>query len=149
MALLDVDQALHDPDFTDYVTVIRRQQSTDNYGRLVTNDTVFTNVAAVITVNSPNDLYREEDFEYFMRTISVITQFRLRGQTENYQPDIVVWRGNQFVLQTFDPYPQFGQGFFQAICASMDRNDNALDQIYYGKLNFSTRHNSGKLCLFK
>lgn len=142
MALLDVGQPLFDPDFTETITVIRIAQTTDTYGRLLTQQTIFNDVTAVVTVNNPNDLYREEDFEYFMRTISVITQFRLRGQSKGYQPDTIVWRNNNFVLQTFDPYPQFGNGFFQAICASTDRNDNALDTIVNCQLSFDNPQNA-------
>ena len=145
MALLDVSSVLIDPDFTDTIIVRRRKLVIDEHGRPTAGSSIeqdFTNVLAVVTSDSPNNLQRSDDYGSFMRSISVVTQFRLRGQTKDYLPDIVVWRGNNFIVDSFDPYPQFGSGFIQATCQSMDRNDNALDQIINASLKFNSSSNS-------
>jgi hypothetical protein len=143
MALLDVSSVLLDPDFTELVTIKRRAQTDDGHGRIITVDTIYPNIVAVLCAASPEDLTRETDYGAFMRSIRVVLQFRIRGQTEGYLPDVVVWRGNNFIVDSFDPYPQFGNGFYQAICQSMDRNDNAMELVLNGQLAFNNKTNSG------
>lgn len=146
MALLDISAVLQDPELTDLVTVRRRLEAVDNFGRPGLTETVFPNVVAVVTSSNPNDLNRQDpDLESASRTISVITKFRMRGQVKDYLPDVVVWRGNNFVVAYIDLYPQFGNGFYQVICTSMDRNDSAMELILNGQLAFNLNTNSGNL----
>lgn len=147
MALLDVSNILLDPDFTDVFAVKRREEKIDNYGRVTTNDLILGGIVGVITSSSPNDLDRKTDYEAATRNISVVCRFRLRGETNGYQPDVVVWHGNNYVVRQIDVYPQFGSGFIQATCESMDRQDNALDTIKTGQLAFNDLKNSGGLAL--
>lgn len=147
MALLDVSSILLDPDFTELVTVRRRLQNIDTYGRPAVIETDYPNIVAVVTAGSPNDLKREDDYASFMRSITVVLQFRVRGQTEGYLPDIIVWRGNNFIVDSFDPYPQFGNGFYQVSAQSMDRNDNAMELVLNGQMAFNNKTNSGNTYL--
>lgn len=150
MPYLDIDEVLCDPTIADTFSVIRTLQTTNSEGIVTETKTVIPNITGVVTTQNPNDLYREENFEYFTRSLSVITQYRLQGQRQQYEPDIVVWRGNNFVVGTFDPYPQFGNGFYEAICTSVDQEDNAFDLVINGQLAFNQKSNSGRIiCLFK
>ncbi len=71
--------------------------------------------------------------------LCVVTKFRLRGPTPGYQPDIIVWYGNEFIVKQLDPYPQYGQGFMQAIVGSVKHIDAAfLPPVPdVGRLDFS------------
>ena len=142
MALLDVSLVLFDPDLTDPVVVIRRKEVVTAKGRATTENIQYP-IMAVVTSNNPNDLNRQDpDLETASRTISVITNFKVRGQTEGYLPDIVFWRGDNFVVSYIDLYPQFGIGFYQVVCTSMDRNDMATVSLNYGQLSFNSTVNT-------
>lgn len=147
MAFLDVTSILLDPDLTDIFTVRRRQEIVDNHGRSTIQETLFAGQIGVITSSNPNDLERPEEYEAFTRSISVVCRFRLRGETVGYQPDVVVWHGNNYVVKHIDLYPQFGAGFIQADCESMDRQDNAVDRLFIGQLAFNSTSNSGLLAV--
>jgi hypothetical protein len=146
-ALLDVSEVLSDPDFCEKVTVRRRQQALDEHGRDYAIETNYLNVSMVITAGSPNDLQRPEDYESFLRSITVVTKFRLRGQVKDFLPDVVVWRGNNFVVDALDPYPQFGNGFYQGYCTSMDREDNAFDLVLTGQMVYNNALNTSTLSI--
>lgn len=147
MALLDVSEILTDPDLVDLFNVRRRSETVDIHGRSTVSETMFPQIAGVVTAISPNDLDRREDYQSMSRSISVVCRFRLHGETEGNQPDIVVWRGDNFIVKHVDPYPQFGRGFIQAECSSMDRVDLALDAATPGELLFNNIANSAFVIL--
>lgn len=134
MALLDVSlDTLLDPMLTDSFTVKRRPEFIAGTGRSSTTDTILPNIIGVVTMASGKDLERLPDDEVFERVISVVTSFALQGETQGAQPDVVVWRGNNYVVRAIDLYPQFGGGFIQAICTSMDLVDSAFAASLAGK----------------
>ena len=142
MPFLDVDAPLFDPDFTDTFTVNRRVESLSLKGRSTLTSQLFPNVIGVVTAVSPSDLDRADGYQAMTRSISVVTQFRLRGEVVNEQPDIIIWRGDNYVVKHIDPYPQFGQGFYQVEATSMDRVDVAFNPTPPGQFDFSASSNS-------
>jgi hypothetical protein len=142
MPFLDVTQPLLDPEFTDSFTVLRRQEVVDSHGRSTLQTTTFAAIIGVVTASSPNDLDRPQDYEVFTRAISIVTKFRMRGEVVGYQPDVVVWRGDNFVVKHIGLYPQFGVGFYQVECESMDRVDNPTDPTLMNRLDFTLNTNS-------
>ena len=126
MALLDVSSVLFDPDFIDNFEVVRRVETIDVHGRSSITEQRSRQIG-VVTAISPSDLDRREDYQAMTRSISVVTQYKLRGEITGQQPDIIVWRGDNFVVKHIDPYPQFGKGFVQVECTSMDRTDGPLE----------------------
>jgi hypothetical protein len=127
MALLDVSSVLLDPDFVTFVTIKRRLQVIDAHGRPALVETLFPRIPAVINSGSPNNLSRDEDHATFTRSINVVLSFKIIGQVDGFLPDIVIWEGNNFIVDSFDPYPQYGAGFYQVTCTSMDKNDSMVD----------------------
>lgn len=125
-ALLDVSDVLVDPDLASTFTVIRRTQTVNTHGRAESNEETFEDVLGVVCSASKNDLERLPDFQQTGRHISIVTQFRLLASGKNRQADTVVWEGDSFVVQYLDPYPQYGQGFVQAICGSLDSQDDPV-----------------------
>lgn len=123
MPFIDVSDIVTDPDFADRFSVIRRAQTVDGYGRASIAETQTDNVLGVVTMGSPNDLDRREDYQNFTRSITVVTRFALQGVVTGYQPDIILWRGTRHLVKVCQPYPQFGRGFYQAECSSMANTD--------------------------
>lgn len=123
---LDVSDILTDPDFADSFDVIRRTQTIDNHGRSVDTETTYANQIGVITNASPNDLNRIEDYQNSQRYLSIVTKFRLQLPSTGKNADIVSWRGDRYLVKTLEPYPQYGQGFYQAIVASTDILDQPI-----------------------
>lgn len=123
MPFLDVSDIVTDPDFADRFTVVRRTETVGDYGRSTIVEQLFANTIGVVTMGSPNDLDRREDYQNFTRSITVVTRFALRGAVTGYQPDIIEWRGTRHVVKHAAPYPQFGRGFYQAECSSMANMD--------------------------
>lgn len=145
MPLLDVTQILTDPDFADSFSVRRRSDVIDTHGRSVPTEQVFAGVIGVVTANSPSDLDRKEDYQTMSRSITIVCKFSLRGETTSFQPDIVVWRGSNFLVKHVDLYPHFGAGFFQAECSSMDKTDGAATAGLTPQLAFNLAGNSSYL----
>jgi len=125
MALLDVTDVLFDPDFTDAFNIKRRTETVGTDGRVLVGTTT-TASRGVVTMAGPNDLARLDDAQRMWRVISVVTAANLRGAVNGYQPDVIQWRGDDFIVASIDNYPQFGRGFTQAICVGMDLVDAAL-----------------------
>lgn len=123
MALLDVSlDTLFDPMFLDSFVVNRRQEIVGNNGRSTLN-VVQSNQQGVVASISPNDLVRRDDYQIGMRGITVVTAFQLQMVVQGYQPDVVTWRGDNYIVKHIDYYPQFGTGFYQAECMSIDKVD--------------------------
>lgn len=142
MALLDVSDVLLDPDFTDFFSVRRRFEKVDIQGRSQIHERIFPNLVGVITAGSPSDLDRQENYQNMSRSLTIVCQFPLRGETTNYQPDVVVWKGSNYLVKHVDLYPQFGKGFYQAECSSMNKTDRALNSDPLNGLEFNQDYNS-------
>jgi len=145
MSGMDFSDILVDPLLSDRFSVIRRKEVIDVHGRSTIVATTFPNVVGVVTPISPSDLDRQTDYQKMSRSISVVCSFFLQGEVEGYQPDLVVWRGDQYVVKSIDPYPQFGKGFMQAECTSQDRVDVVFPQTAPTQLAFNVFNNSGYL----
>lgn len=117
---LDVSDAF-DPSFWDTLTVDRRTETEDNHGRTV-ETTVNYPFDAVVTATSPDDLQRVPEDEYMNKTITVYTQFRLRGPGPGISPDIVHWHGTSFIVRAIDDFTGYGEGFLAAVCVAIETN---------------------------
>lgn len=142
MPLLDVSSVLTDPDFADVISVTRRVQVVSNTGRVSTTDTVFPRLLGVVTMANPSDLDRGDDMQSNTRTIQLVLKFPLCGVSTGNQPDVVTWRGDNYVVRHVDLYPQFGAGFYQAECESIDKTDVKLLSGYTQQLNFTQPSNA-------
>ena len=127
-AFIDVSEVLLSPDMADSFQVTRRPEVVVA-GRSTVPNPVTTDQIGVVTMASPNDLLRLEDNDRMDRTISIVTKARLQGPAQvagtNFKPDLVVWRGDTYVVKSCEPYPQFGAGFVQALAGSWDSVDEA------------------------
>jgi len=147
MARLDVSDLPLDPMFTDTFDVERRTETVDNHGRSTLAIQTFPRVAGTVTMASPNDLKRLAEHQVTERTISIVTKFKMQGEVTGKQPDVVVWRGDRYVVNYIDYYPQFGRGFTQVLCSSMDRTDEELNAPLPGGFAFNQSRNSALIQL--
>jgi hypothetical protein len=125
MATLDVSDVLLCEEFTDDYVIKRASQSTDDHGRVVETEQSIDSFG-VVTTASGSDLQRYPDMQLIDRVLSIVTKTRLQSATKNNSADIIIWRGNNYVVKYVDPYPQYGQGFYQVIVASIDLMDEAI-----------------------
>jgi len=140
---LSVDEVTLDPIFTDWIVVKRRPVTINQYGENVIGPVVETRVAAVVTVAHGNDLDRLDDNQRMGRNLSIVIRHPLRGPAPGYQPDTIRWQGDDYVVKTVDPYPQFGAGFVQAIAGSIDSLDQPQTERPQGAFIFSTSQSYG------
>ena len=114
-----------DPLISDKFNIVRRVETVGSTGRSTTTNTTTNNICGVIDMYSDRELIREQfpEMQYATNVISVICKKKLQTAVTGYQPDNVIWRGDTYVVQKCSPYPQFGSGFYQAVCSSIDLTD--------------------------
>jgi hypothetical protein len=131
MPLLDVSDIILDPDFCEFLTVYRREEVVDTKGRATVTPVLIT--PAPIGVVEPQDdlpLQRGPDQQNLPQLLEVHSQFRLRSASndpstgKNYQPDVIVWNGDQFLVNRVMNWSKFGKGFIRAQCSSVDPIDD-------------------------
>jgi hypothetical protein len=129
MPQVDIRVALTNPYTADRFDVIRRADTTNNYGEQILNPTVFSNRYGIVhPASGYNDLQRMTDAQLQGKAIVVITRFALRGASQeagegaSFQPDIVVWNNDNYLVQIVDDYSQFASGFMYCICTLLDIN---------------------------
>ena len=130
MPQIDVSDVLLDPVVAgEAFTVQRRIETVNNFGQSTISVETFPAVGA-ITPSGDNSLVRDEAYQTNAKSIQVLTAFRLRGAAKDgagnrYQPDLVLWKGDSFVVRMVSDYSQYGAGFVQADCVSIDLLDQA------------------------
>jgi hypothetical protein len=123
---LDVSEVLVDPDFADTFDVTRSPEVVNSFGEsTVPVPQVIPGKIGVVTMASPNDLDRLPEGDNSSRTISIVTKFRLQGPSPGFKPDVVTWRGDNYVVKLVEPYVQYGAGFIQALAGSIDTQQAA------------------------
>lgn len=124
MPQLDVSWVVTDPMLADSFSVTRRQETVGANGRPTITPTVFPNLVGVVTQSEPTTLQRDDDSQTVPRAISIVTKFAARGATTGYQPDLVTWDSQDYLVTDCIPYRRFGAGFYEILAAS----ENAMDQ---------------------
>lgn len=119
MAFLDVSDLTLDPDFASSFTVQRRSQIINDSGVV---SMAVRSLPAIGVVMSPTskDLIRGDAAQLLGKLITVDTTFALQGPAPGFQPDLVVWHGDSYVVVQLDDYSNFGMGFVHALCQSID-----------------------------
>ena len=129
MPMMDVSVALTNPYTLDFFMVKRRLETVSSSGYSTTSENVTDVVRGVVHPAGKQDLERLPEDQRQAKTIAVITRFALRGSSQqngqNYQPDLVVWQGNNFVVVDIEDYSQYGPGFIRALCSLTDMTANA------------------------
>lgn len=103
-------------DLEDEFEVIRRPVSIDSNGRGTVSPHSLGLQYGVVVPPSATSLDRLSDYGVISKAIQVITPFRLYFLTEGYQPDYIIYQGDQFIVASLSDYSQFGRGFVSATC---------------------------------
>lgn len=133
MPRLDPTRALSSPYLASKFTVIRRPNTVSPTGVVVIGPTERLEGIGIITFPSASRLQREDAYQIQGKMISVATKTRLYGAMrdkagQQYQPDIILWRGDHYQVVSVDDWTNFGAGFVNALCASTDYVDEAPRQ---------------------
>lgn len=127
MPLLDMSIVLNDPQLIDSFSVIRRTETVNNFGVSTIASVTIPDLYGPIYPSNENDLARFPDLQVQTKAITVITRFALRGEAETsgteFQPDVVVWGGDNFVVRRIEDWSKYALGFIMAICTSIDLVD--------------------------
>lgn len=130
--MLDVLDAILDPMFCERILVTRRIQSIDNTGRTVIN-TEQLNPVAVVTIGSPEKMAMTTDVEIAKNVITVHSTIRLYDPSTNsysnvnYQPDLVSYNGNKYLVTKSYNWSRYGNGFFMSECELYNLIEAACD----------------------
>jgi hypothetical protein len=108
--------------------VERRVQTVNSYGEVGITTTVLDGIGGISPTGS-NSMVREDAFQSKSKTIRVITTFPLRGPSiasgQDFQPDIVLWAGDRYVVVSINDYTHYGVGFVEAECTNMNFTEQA------------------------
>jgi len=126
MARIDVSDIVGDPDFQDRVTLIRRTSVINSLGRNVLAESSST-VSMVVQPAKPDDLKRLPDSVRRSDAINVWYRGTLSSDAGGVYPDIIVWGGKRFQVQTSDPFGNWanGNGYTESICSLIEAGSNA------------------------
>lgn len=130
MPQIDITDILFDPFIAgESFNVLRRRETVNDYGESVVVQEKFENVIGSIQPIGDQSLVREEAYQSQAKSLRVITAFRLRGEAKTdsgktYQPDLIYWHGNYFIVKSLEDYSQYGAGLTEADCTSIDHVDN-------------------------
>lgn len=124
MARLNPGRVINHASMSDNFTVVSQVERTDSdTGRSTFVQTQAPGVG-VVTMASPSDLRRLPDSQTMERVISIVSTSPLQGPTPQRQPDIVIWRGDGYIVQDVQPYPQYGIGFYQVLACILGATNN-------------------------
>lgn len=125
MPWIDVSDVVLDPTIAaETVAVLRRSQTINNFGEGPIAVSTLSAIGSVVPVGS-NSLAREDAYSNQSKAIRFITAFRLRNMAESadgslWQPDIVQWKGGNYLVKSVDDYSQYGVGMIAAECVLFD-----------------------------
>lgn len=109
------------------ITIIRRQQAVGANGRVEVFTTTIPNVRAYVLASSPSDLERNPDYSLMRDTITADVKYPLQGPMSNppdgYQPDHVIWHGNEYVVTKVNDFSKQGRGFVSVILQTVNSVD--------------------------
>lgn len=146
MSFIDVTDVILDPMVAGQTAqVVRRQQEVDDSGESTVTLSVVPEIVCGIWPSGSNQLVRTEDYSTLGQEFTIVTTFRLRGQTRepstgrSFLPDLVVHDGNAYIVNQVNEYTHYGAGFIEATCESIDYQqvpDVALP-AQVGRLDFT------------
>lgn len=130
MPLLNPGTVVSSPYLSDDIQIIHRVDSPTLDGRGSITETPF-NSYAIVCAASTNDLDRVPEAERAKRIMSFITNDRVQPVSGGTQPDMLVWpfdgtTGPRWLVVSVQPYPNYGEGWYQVLAASMDVQDVPL-----------------------
>lgn len=129
MPNLDLTDLTFDPDFAERLTIIRRFQDTSEDGIVDTQDRKVRPLPmGVVLPQNDSPMVRGPDQQHLPRLIQIHTKFALRGPSDDWQPDKIIWKGGEYVVNKVQDYSSFGRGIIQADASSVSATEPAPEQ---------------------
>ena len=122
MPTLDVSDIPVCVEFGDRFDVLRRPETINAFGRSVTSQVTATAYGTIYPTGD-NSLVRQTDYELGRKTLTIVTPYRLRQAAPGYQPDLILYRGNEYVVSKIEDYSQYGAGLIVAEVSSILATD--------------------------
>jgi hypothetical protein len=119
MPTLDVSDIPLCAEFADRFDVIRRPETISQSGRSVPSQVTVAGLLGTIYPTGDNSLVRQTDYQLGRKTLTIVTPYRLQMAAPGYQPDLVLYRGNQYVVSAIEDFSQYGAGFIVAEVSSI------------------------------
>lgn len=175
MSFIDVDDLIYDPYIAGQVfSIVRRREYINEHGEQLLVAVQVTGVIGQVSPTANNSLVRDAAFSSQQETIKVITAYRLRGAGRApgsrpalawddgidwdqtgffwdqsvapiYQPDLVLWHGDYYIVQSINDYTPYGAGFLECECTSIEWQTSAasVQPAQIGRANFTDPAQSG------
>jgi len=131
MSFIDVTDVILDPMVAGQsAQVLRRRQEVGDNGEDTVTLSPLIPIVCGIWPSGDNKLVRTEDYSTLGQEFTIVTTFRLRGQTReqstgrSYLPDLVMHDGNAYIVNQINEYTHYGAGFIEATCESIDYQQN-------------------------
>ena len=115
MALVDVSFLCYDPDFADAGELITRVMTVNEWGEGELTETAMPIVASFQPATG-EDLQRLPEAAQFTDAIVVYYAGELSPERAGGYADVIVWRGRRYQVKTADPWGNYGQGYWRAVC---------------------------------
>lgn len=117
MALIDVSELLVDPDFVDPITQIKRVPTIDTSGTQTFTETPFETIGSVqpastATIQKMPEALRVANLRSFW--IKGIITYQSTGQ----YPDILVFKGKRYQVNSVSDWSNFGEGYTEGTCVA-------------------------------
>ena len=123
MATLDVSDIPGCIEFSDRFDVVRRAETITQSGRSSITQVIVAGILGTIYATGDNRLQRQADYELGNKTLTICTKYRLQMAAPKQQPDVVLYRGNQYLVSNVEDFSQYGDGFVVAECSSIKAID--------------------------
>jgi hypothetical protein len=114
--MIDVDELLVDPDFTQLVDIITSIETVNSGGLAVRTLKTDSGVVAIVQSNGGEKLIRLADGSRISDAINIWCRHSLHAATAKTAADIVVWEGQRYVVKVSNDWSQYGIGWFKATC---------------------------------
>ena len=130
---------------------IRRRSWTDTNGM---EQHSHSNINAFGSIDPTGDqsLLRLPDEQAQNKQITVVTNLLLRGASSvsgsQWQPDLVFWQGEHFLVHDIEDFSQYGAGMVAARCVAFDYTNRAEPEgnaPVFGICQFNDRRNSAMI----
>jgi hypothetical protein len=120
---VDVNDVLTDPSMRTEFSVVRRSESVGADGRSQMAEERIDDLLGIITW-ADGDVESGEDLTRTGQAISIATPFSLRDASFGFQPDLVVWNGEQYRVNRIKAHRHVGRGWTRATATSVRATDN-------------------------
>ncbi len=106
-------------------SILRRQETVNVHGETVLQEVAMGPIIGAVQPLGERSLLREEAFSTQKNGITVWSNFRLNGVTREsngvtYQPDLIYWLGDYYIVRGQDDWSDFGAGFTKVECIGYD-----------------------------